>query len=184
MGHFFMRERFKNILVVAGSGRNCGKTSFINQLIKACSGHKITAIKITPHFHPPTEGLEILYSEEKYHIFKETNRSSEKDSSRFLQAGANSSFYIQVVDEYLEDAFKTCLNFIDLEQPLIIESAKLAQIIQPALFLFIHKKHKEIKSSASGIIKLADQIIISDGAAFDLQPDKIEFNQQWKISKT
>lgn len=176
-----MREAFGNILIVAGSGRNCGKTSFICSLIKQHQSLELVAIKITPHFHEPTEGLGILIDHSSYRIFKEENRTSEKDSSRYLQAGAVEAYFIQVKDEHLEEAFRYVYSLISKNQAIVIESAALAKFIQPSLFLFIQKENEPVKLSVENILPFADHIVRSNGESFDLNQEQIIFNGRWKI---
>ena len=52
-----MRPKFENILLIAGSGQNVGKTTFACQLIQNVQNQKPIAVKITPHFHKLTPGL-------------------------------------------------------------------------------------------------------------------------------
>ena len=129
-----------NILLVSGSGQNVGKTSFIRRVIAQNASHKLAAIKITPHFHEPTEGLVPIRITDNFRIFQETDVSSCKDSSLFLQAGSAIVIYIQTLDNYLEEAFRIATDNISAEQPIIIESAALRNILVPELYLFISER--------------------------------------------
>lgn len=176
-----MRETFGNILIVAGSGRNCGKTSFLCNIIRKQETSGLAAIKVTPHFHEPTEGLVILKEHPSYRIFKEENRQSDKDSSRYLQAGAVDSFFIQAKDDALQQAFHALVPLLGEKQPVVIESAALAKFISPSLFLFIQKEKEPIKSSVESILPHADMMIISNGESFSLSPGQLIFEETWKI---
>ncbi|MBK8884338.1 MAG: hypothetical protein IPN67_18855 [Bacteroidales bacterium] len=46
-----------NLLLIAGTGTKSGKTTMACKIIRQFSELKITAIKITPHFHETTPGL-------------------------------------------------------------------------------------------------------------------------------
>ncbi len=176
-----MNQIPKNILLVSGAGQNVGKTSIIRRIIALNAGQKITAIKITPHFHEPTNGLIPVILTENYRIFHETGLISGKDSSLFLQAGAEKVFYIQTTDENLKEAFDQLIKILDPEQPIIIESAALRKILKPAFYLFIQNKFDEIKPSALEMQKLADIIVYSDSGQFSIDPASITFDQTWKI---
>lgn len=178
-----MRETFEDILIVAGSGRNCGKTSFLCNIIRENKISGLTAIKITPHFHEPTEGLIILKENPMFRIFKEENQQSEKDSSRYLQAGAIDSFFIQTEDEGLLQAFNELLTLLKKEQPVVIESAALAKFIKPALFLFIQKENELPKNTVKSILPFADLVVFSNGESFSLNPEQLIFEETWKIRK-
>ncbi len=170
----------KNILLVSGSGQNVGKTSFIRRVIVCNASHKLVAIKITPHFHEPTDGLVPIAITENYRVFQETDLSSGKDSSLFLQAGAEKVFYIQTNDKYLKEAFSLVSKLLDPEQPIIVESAALRKILDPALYLFIQKNYEEVKPAALEMQKLANVIVYSDSGQFSLEPATITFDQNWK----
>lgn len=176
-----MTQISKNILLVSGSGRNVGKTSFIWKVIDRNALQKPVAIKITPHFHEPTEGLKPISVNENYRIFQETNTSLGKDSSLFLQAGAEKVFFIQTTDDFLKEAFGLATAQFQPDQPVVVESVALRKIVVPGLYLFIQKKQEEVKPSALKMQKLADAIVYSDGEQFSLNPKSVIFNQTWKI---
>lgn len=175
-----MTEISKNILLISGSGRNVGKTSFIRQVIEHNALQKLVAIKITPHFHEPTFGMIPIAISENYRIFQETESSSTKDSSLFLQAGAEEVFYIQTTDFFLKEAFIWITAQLTTYQPIVIESAALRKILLPALYLFIQKKSEELKPSAMEMKELANEIVYSEGNKFSLSPKSVIFNQTWK----
>lgn len=173
----------KNIFLVSGSGRNVGKTSFICRVIACNSSRELVAIKITPHFHEPTIGLIPVAIAENYRIFQETDRTSAKDSSLFLLAGAEKVFYIQVTDVHLEEAFEMMSIHISYEKPVVVESASLRKILVPELYFFIRRNNDEMKTSAAEMQKLADAIVYSEGSRFSLDPESLIFDQTWKIKQ-
>jgi hypothetical protein len=176
-----MIQNSNNILLISGSGRNVGKTSFIRRVIAHNVRHQMVAIKITPHFHEPTNGLCPIATTKNYRIFQETDSVSGKDSSVFLKAGAEKVFYLQTSDAYLEEAFLQTTVHISPEQPIVVESAALRKIRIPGLYLFIQKNHEEVKTSALEMQKLADAIVYSEGSQFSLNPESLIFDQTWKL---
>ena len=178
-----MTQTSKNILLVSGSGQNVGKTSFICRMITQYTNRQPVAIKITPHFHHPSDGLRPVIVTDNYRIFQETDPNTTKDSSRFLHAGAKLVFYIQTTDAFLKEAFMLTSRQIAPDQPVIIESAALRKFITPGLYLFIQKKYEEVKPSALEMQKLADSTVFSDGECFSIQPERIIFDQTWKIKQ-
>lgn len=177
-----MSQIHEHIFLVSGSGQNVGKTSFIRRIIALHADQKIAAIKITPHFHEPTGGLGPIVVTDKYRIFQETDSTSGKDSSLFLQAGASKVFYIQTTDDYLKVAFDQLTEQLDPEQPVIVESAALRKILKPAFYLFIQDKFEDIKPSAAEMQKLADAVLYSDSGQFSTEPSAFTFNVTWKIN--
>lgn len=176
-----MTEVFKNVLLISGSGRNVGKTTFIQKVIEQNADQNLAAVKITPHFHEPTEGLISIVETANYRIFEETDQHSEKDSSLFLYAGAKKVIYLQTTDHFLAEAFAIAVAQLRPNQPIVTESAALRKFIIPGLYLFIQKIGEEAKPSAQEMQKLADITILSDGNKFSVRPGKVIFNQIWKI---
>jgi len=170
-------------MLISGSGRNVGKTSFIRRVIRQNAGQKLVAIKITPHFHEPSSGLSPIIVTENYRVFTETDISSGKDSSLFLQAGAEHVYYIQSTDAYLEEAFSIVSDHLSPDQPIIVESAALRKFIVPELYVFIQKNYEEVKPSALEMQKLADRIVYSDSGQFSNDPTSFIFDQTWKITQ-
>lgn len=143
--------------------------------------HQLVAVKITPHFHEPTPGLALIQTNENFRVFRETDATSAKDSSLFLQAGAEKVFYIQTTDDSLGEAFEIVSAQLSPDQPVVVESAALRKFIFPGLYIFIEKPSQEMKASAREMQKLADETIFSDGEQFSISPENITFNQSWKI---
>ncbi|NOR73614.1 MAG: hypothetical protein GQ525_00490 [Draconibacterium sp.] len=161
-----MRAKFNNIILIAGNGRNVGKTTLICQIIEAAKTHEIVTVKITPHFHNATLGLIEIEKGSGWIISKETNNSTQKDSSLYLKNGAKKSYYIQAKVEKLDEAFDAIKNQLEKEQLVIIESAALHKIIQPALFIFVLPDGKCIEKEFEPTIKKADLIVVSTGKQF------------------
>jgi len=170
-------------MLISGSGRNVGKTSFMRRVIRQNASQKLVAVKISPHFHEPTPGLSPILVTDNYRIFKETDLTSGKDSSLFLQAGAEKVFYIQATEAYLDDAFRIITDFISGGQPIIVESAALRKFIVPEFYLFIQKEYEEVKPSALEMQKLADVIVYSDSGQFSMDPSSFVYDQIWKIKQ-
>ena len=179
-----MTKISKNILLISGSGRNVGKTTFMREVIRKNALQYLNAIKITPHFHEPTSGLIPISVNKNFRIYQETDINSEKDSSLFLQAGAERVFYIQTTDTFLREAFNLVSGLLPTDQPVIVESAALRKFIVPGFYVFIEKKSEEMKQSAREMQKLADITIFSDGEQFSLNPESVVFNQSWKIQNS
>lgn len=164
-----MKKFYPNILLIGGSRRNVGKTTLACQIIH--SQKNIIAVKITPHFHSPTEGLQKLSETNDWIIFEETNPKSGKDSALFLKSGATKSFLVQTRKDKMESAFNNLEQFLPKNNSVIIESGGLNETIQPGLFVFIKKEDDEENS-------LADVQIISNGKQFFNLPE-ITFQKSW-----
>ena len=89
-----------NLLLIAGTGPNRAK-HLACRIIEQFRDLSITAIKITPHFHETTPGLDSIIRREGYAIYEETNRETSKDTSRMLKAGATKVYFAKVWDDQL-----------------------------------------------------------------------------------
>ena len=168
-----MSEKFENIVLIAGSGRNVGKTTLGCEIIQAAKKQEIVTVKITPHFHEATLGLIEIDKGKGWIISEETNASTQKDSSLFLKNGAKKSYFIQAKEDHLGDAFYAIKNLIPKDKLVIIESAALHKIIEPALFIFILPNGKIIEKEIKPTLEKVDTIVISNGKQFFPSPEKI-----------
>ncbi len=173
--------KYRNILLVSGGQRNVGKTTFICQVIPSVKESGVTAVKITPHFHEVTPGLQPIAESESWCLFKETNTSQEKDTSLYLQAGAKNSFFLQTKKEYIHEAFLELYKYLPNEIPVIIESAGLVDLIKPGLFVVILPDGKCLKKEIENKLMVADLIVISDGKKFYPEPARVVFENGWTL---
>ena len=177
-----MRKKFENILLIAGCGQNVGKTTLACQIIQNTKGQKSTGVKITPHFHTPTPGLIELAQGRNWKLFEETNPNTNKDSSLLLQYGASKSYLIQNHHEALADAFSELQKLLPKNQPVIVESATLIDIVDPGFFIVVLPEGECQKKNIEPLLHRADLIVISDGKRFFPTSERISFNNKWILS--
>jgi hypothetical protein len=138
-----------NLLLIAGTGTKSGKTSMACKLIEQFMEYNITAIKITPHFHETTPGLETIIEESGYSIYEETERNTTKDTSRMLNSGAVKVYFAKVLDDRLRFVFDKIMDLIPAGTPVICESPALRNFVEPGVFVIMTSdtinKHKNIK---------------------------------------
>lgn len=123
-------------MIVAGTGTKSGKTTMVCRLIEQFREMKLTAVKISPHFHE-TPGLICCAAGEGYGIYRETDDSSSKDTSRMLRAGAERVYLVLAWDADLKDVFTELLEFIPAGTPLICESPALRNYFEPGIFIIM-----------------------------------------------
>ena len=137
-----------NLLLIAGTGTKSGKTSVACRIISQLPELKITAIKITPHFHETTSGLLPVTEGKGYAIYEETERHGFKDTSRMLDAGAARVYFAKVWDDQLFDVFIEIMKTIPENTPVICESPALRNFAEPGVFVIMNSgvihKHKDI----------------------------------------
>jgi molybdopterin-guanine dinucleotide biosynthesis protein len=104
------------VIVVAGAGRKVGKTTFIENLIRENEEAGWTAVKITPHDHPPT-------------------RHGRADTDRYLAAGAREAVLIRAAGG--AEAWPQVRAIIANNPNVIIESKRILKHLQPDLWVYI-----------------------------------------------
>jgi hypothetical protein len=177
-------KAYPNILLIAGTGRNTGKTTIACAIIKKFSKTQpVTGLKISPHFHGETEGLVNLYKGNDFNIYEEMSTSTRKDSSLMLKAGAVKVFYIETRDEQLKLAFETLMKIMDDDVPMVCESPGLGKLIDPGIFIIAdNQKNKNQKPDILQLKAQAD-IWIND---FELELgdliERIQFSDSsWRL---
>lgn len=131
-----------NLVLVAGNGRNVGKTWFCCRVIShLAKSTKVSAIKISSHIHP-FDTNNVIAKNERFVIIEEKQING-KDSSLMLQAGAQKVYFIMAAQKYLTEAFYQ-LHPLLPEHAIVCESGGLHQIVNPGLFFFIHQQGQEI----------------------------------------
>ena len=99
-------QEFHNLLLIAGTVRNTGKTTLACEIINKISQQTdVIGIKISPHFHGGTNSLTVLSRSEKFNLYQETSVKSSKDSSKMLSAGSDKVCYAEVNDKYIFNNF-------------------------------------------------------------------------------
>ena len=175
--------KLDGMLMIGSAGANVGKTELACTLLgKFGKNHNIVGIKVTTikdkdgQCPRGGEGCGVCSSlEGNYCITEETSKTSGKDTSRLLAAGASRVFWIRVLNEHLVEGITALLDVIGPEVVSICESNSLRQVVEPGLFLMARYKDSDAwKSSARDVRKYADRIIVSDGSGFDLALDRIK----------
>lgn len=142
-----------NLFLIAGTGRNTGKTTMVCRVTRQFSHLDIISIKISPHFHEPSRGLNELSRGKGYIIYEETDHHSEKDTSRMLQCGAKRVFYVQVAEGHLDESFNELLKYIPSESPVVCESPALIRYVEPGVFVIMMSEENNGRKDISEMIK-------------------------------
>jgi GTPase SAR1 family protein len=152
-----------NLLLIAGTGAKAGKTTLACRIIRQRPELRITAIKITPHFHETTHGLIVISECKGYSIYEETEKNSTKDTSRMLDSGADRVFFAKVWDNNLQEAFNEIMKLIPEGSPVICESPALRDFTEPGVFIIItsvsvnkQKKLNYLQDSHHLLLKLEE----------------------------
>jgi len=173
-----------NLILIAGTGRNSGKTTIACAIIRNfCNSYPIIAVKISPHFHEKEQDMLPIFSNENLFIAEEIDDSKPKDSSRMLAAGARKSFFVMSRDEQLQEAFQQVLSIVDHHDFIVCESGGLRNIVTPGLFFMMSSNDNPVlKPNSLKFKSLCDRWITFDGKKYDFSVDSLEIqNNKWKI---
>jgi hypothetical protein len=144
------RRRYPNVLLISGSGRDTGKTTLACQLIrKICREEKVTAIKISPHFHEVDYPEALAKQHGDYAIYLERRSDRPKDSSRLLAAGAGTVYYVQARDNCLSDLWSVLYGWLDPQAPIIVESGGLHRLIRPGISISLRHADRDRRKHQS-----------------------------------
>lgn len=159
----YLKSNFPTLLLIAGTGRNSGKTTLACNIIHNFTFHKPVAIKISPHFHMGASGLDIITQNKGYNIYRENSSTSGKDSARMLKAGAEAVYYMEVLDNNLLEAFQYLMKKIPNNVPVVCESPALRKFINPGIFLIADSPYTlNKKKDVLGWKDRADYFLNSD----------------------
>jgi Ni2+-binding GTPase involved in maturation of urease and hydrogenase len=174
-----------NLLLIAGTGRNSGKTSFVCRICEEWdSTLPLVCIKISNHFHLQ-KGSKPVYVTSDYAIYEETKAISDKDTERMLKAGASNVFFIEADHEFVYKAFQRVLEKIPGNAAIICESGTLRRYIKPSLFVMLHTLGTEPKESSKDLMTRADKVFYFEKGNFQLPDKSVVFtNNHWKINNT
>jgi hypothetical protein len=148
-----------NLLLIAGTANKSGKTTLACRVIEQFKDFGIAGIKITPHFHKTTPGLNPLIVKEVFSIYEETNPNSRKDTSRMLRSGASHVYFAKVTDGDIKEAFMEIMKHIPEGTPVVCESPSLRSYVEPGLFIIMKSSETYNNKDISNLLKLPHVII-------------------------
>ena len=185
--------KLDGMLMIGSAASNTGKTELACTLLRKFSkncdiiGIKVTTINEKEGQCPRGgEGCGVCASlEGVYCITEELDSSSGKDTARLLDAGASRVFWLRVLKEHLMEGINALVEIIGNDTVSICESNSLRQVVEPSLFLIVgNHDSKKWKSSAVGVKKYADKIVISGGNVYDLDLNRIKLLKgKWTLKQ-
>lgn len=164
------------VIVVGGHTRSIGKTQLVCDVIRAFPEENWIAGKITQYGHGVCakngENCDCAPDEHGYAISWEKSAETGTDSSRFLAAGAQRSFWLRTKQGFLaeglpllREALGEAVRDRSSEPPtLILESNSVLQFVQPSLyFAVMDLKRDDFKDSARVVLDRADALVLRGG---------------------
>jgi len=153
------------ILVIGGHTRSVGKTSVVAGLIAALPAMHWTALKITQYGHGVCsangEPCDCVTADHSLAVTEEKDRSGESDTSRFLVAGADHSWWVRTQQGHLAEAMPRIRKILAATQNIIIESNSILRFLKPDLYLTVlDPQTADFKTSAQTFLDRADAVLL------------------------
>jgi hypothetical protein len=142
-----------NVLIIGGTSRNAGKTSYICSILNEFSpDNHIYAAKITTHIHNSVSDNLINH--------EELQPPENKDTGRMKLAGAAKVYLIQCNENEIPQLLKDFIQQISDNDLWIIESNSLFRFIKPGLLIVLNKyRNITFKPSSLKLIHKADLFV-------------------------
>lgn len=154
------------IVVVGGQARNVGKTSLVANLIKAVPERRWTAVKITQHEHG-------LAPDANYMISEESDASGDRDTARYLRAGARRSLLLRARPGCLADAMPDLRRELGRADDVILESNSVLEFLEPDVYLAVlDPAIADFKSSARQFLQHASAVVLNQQERRNFRWDK------------
>jgi len=175
-----MPYRFNNVLLISGTGRDSGKTSYACKIIELNTHLGAFGIKISSHFHLQDHSNLIIERKGKFEVYLENNTETGKDSSRMLKSGAEKVFYIQSKRDCTLEAFLQVYNLAGHVNPIICESGGLRNLIIPGVNILMKKKERFFFNNQFNFKPNIE--VEMNNTGFSVNPNIFEFrNSSWKM---
>src|ERR1700722_3275770 len=166
-------------LVIGGHSRSVGKTSVVAGLIAALPAYHRTALKITQYGHgicsANGEACDCVTADHSLAVTEERDRSGESDTSRFLVAGADHSWWVRTQQGHLAEAMPRIRKILASTQNAIVESNSILRFMKPDLYLTVlDPQTPDFKASAQTFLDRADAVLLhSNGNATSPAWDRV-----------
>jgi hypothetical protein len=153
------------IIVIGGHSRSVGKTSVVAGLISALPDCHWTALKITQYGHGVCsangEACDCATDDHSWAVSEEKDRSGESDTSRFLVAGADHSWWVRTQQGRLAEAMPRIRKILAGAENAIIESNSILRFLKPDLYLTVLDPHTaDFKDSAQTFLDRANAVLL------------------------
>jgi hypothetical protein len=152
-------------IVIGGHTRSVGKTSVVAGLIAALPTLHWTALKITQYGHGVCSAngapCDCATSDHAWAVSEEKDRSGDSDTSRFLVAGADHSWWVRTEQGRLAEAMPRVRRILESTQNAIVESNSILRFLKPDLYLTVlDPETEDFKSSAQFFLDRADAVLL------------------------
>lgn len=156
------------VVVVGGHTRDIGKTTAVEQILRATADLRWTAMKITQFGHGVCsangEPCDCETGDHTLAISEERNRDSGTDTSRMLAAGAERVLWVRTRQGQLADAMPRLRREITACANVLLESNSVLRFLKPDLYVAVlDHTVADFKPSALRYLDRADLLLTADG---------------------
>jgi hypothetical protein len=153
------------IVVIGGHSRSVGKTSVVAGIISALPDRHWTALKITQYGHgicsANGKACDCATDDHTFAVSEEKDHSGESDTSRFLVAGAEHSWWVRTQQGRLAEVVPRVRQILAGAENAIIESNSILRFLKPDLYLTVlDPATADFKSSAQQFLDRADAVLL------------------------
>jgi hypothetical protein len=155
-------SNYNNVISICGAGRNVGKTYLGESIISHFStNNNAVSVKISKfkHKNHQNDCLKLLQKTTHYTIWQELEHSN-KDSGRYLKAGALASYYIECDDAHLLNAFLFVYKIYGKSCLIVCESASITKYINPAISVFVESTSYITESNKLNCLNRSTLVLI------------------------
>jgi hypothetical protein len=151
-------------IIVEGHSRKVGKTALVTNLITALPDCSWTALKISSHWHnwhDPHNASHVSETAAQYSVYEEINRDGLTDSSRYLAAGADRSFWVSVSGDHVEAVMPLLGSVLRSSGCVILESNRIHRHVHADLrIMVVNLGVSDFKKSAWDAIGGVDALVV------------------------
>ena len=156
------------VMVVGGHTRNIGKTTAVEQILRATSDLRWTAMKITQFGHDVCsangEACDCDTGDHAVAISEERSRDSGTDTARMLAAGAERVLWVRTRQGQLAEAMPRVRKEIDSAANTLLESNSVLRFLRPDLYIAVlDAAVADFKPSAWRYLDRANLLLTPDG---------------------
>ncbi len=149
------RHETPRIILITGQCSSVGKTTLAADIIHAFPEPDWLALKITGHH------TDRITSEAGYAFHAESDREGKSDTSRYLAAGANRSFLVEIRAGYFTEAMQEINLLIAGAETVLVEGNSVLEYLHPSLALLVLDPRKsDFKPSARKALSQIDAVVL------------------------
>ncbi len=154
------------LVVVGGHSRNIGKTTAMEEILRATPGMRWWAFKITQHGHGicSEAGVDCGCAGDSLHPYAidEETAPSGTDSGRYLGAGAERSFWVRTAVGELGHAMHHAKKLFGDAPNVLVESNSVLNFVVPDLYIaVVNFNVADMKESARRFLNRADVLVVT-----------------------